>query len=188
MKNQSIEKIISPATLRDLLDYNPATGKLHWKPRPQHMFSDKGGRQRAECQRWNGNWAGREALAHLSQSGALDGSIFARQVLAHRVAWAIYYGEWPKKHIDHINGDRADNRISNLRDVTGTENNRNAKRRKDNKSGYAGVYKYKKRFRAHIKVDGKMKVIGSFPTALEAHEFREIEKLKYGYHPNHGRG
>jgi hypothetical protein len=187
MKKPPIEEAIPAATLRELLDYNPETGKLYWKPRPQHMFSAKGGRQKAEWQRWNGRWAGKEALSHLTANEAFAGAVFARSVLAHRAAWAVHYGEWPKGEVDHINGVRTDNRIENLRDVDKSGNQRNAKRRKDNTSGYAGVYKMKNRYVAHIRIDGKLTIIGRFDTALEAHNFREVEKLKYGYHPNHGR-
>ena len=59
-----------------------------------------------------------------------------RQYLQHRVAWALHYGEWPASFIDHINHIRDDNRIHNLRVVTRAENNSNAIRRMNYKTGY----------------------------------------------------
>lgn len=151
------------------------------------MFSDAKGRQKAEWQRWNKVWSGKEALGSVGVTGAKSGCVLGKPILAHRAAWVLHYGKWPDGEIDHINGVRTDNRICNLRDVDKGGNQRNATRRKDNTSGYAGVYKWKKRYLAHIRIDGKLKVIGRFDTAEEAHAFREVEKLKYGYHPNHGR-
>ena len=70
------------------------------------------------------------------------------RLMAHRVAWAIYYGVWPTGMIDHINGDGLDNRICNLRDVTHKENARNSRRKATNKSGCSGVMrdKHKKKW------------------------------------------
>ena len=177
----------SPELLRKLLRYEPDTGKLFWRERTADMFSSSGGRQESACKRWNTCFSGREALGCVNGTGAKSGSIFAVPVLAHRVAWAVFHGRWPDGEIDHINGVRVDNRIVNLRDVDGSVNNRNAKIRKDNSSGYAGVYKQKNRYLAHIRIDGKQTVIGRFDCPKEAHKFREAEKIKYGYHKNHGR-
>lgn len=173
---------LTPEILRGLIIYNPETGCLTWKERGDELFKAPRFRKL-----WNTKWAGKLALNHSTNSGCYGGTVLAIPLLAHRVAWAIHYGKWPDKFIDHINGDRFDNRISNLRDVDRVTNNKNAKRRKDNKSGYSGVYKHKNRYLAHIRVDGRLKVIGRFDTAEEAHAFREVEKLKYGFHPNHGR-
>lgn len=173
--------------LKRLIKYDPETGSLIWLERTPEMFADAKGRQLGSCQRWNKVFANKPALASVSKKGALAGSIFAKAYLAHRVAWAIHTGQWPKGEIDHINGNRTDNRICNLRDVSKAENQRNAARRKDNTSGFAGVYKHKNRYVAHIRIEGVQKVIGRFDTALEAHNFRQVEKLKYGFHPNHGR-
>lgn len=179
--------VMDISLLRQLIKYDPDTGDLTWLPRPAEMFSDVKGRQEGSCQRWNKVFANTAALSSLTKKGALAGSIFAKSFLAHRVAWALHSGKWPDGEIDHINGIRTDNRVCNLRDVTKSDNQRNAARRKDNKSGYAGVYKYKNRYIAHIRIGGKMKILGRFDTAIEAHNFRQTEKLKYGFHPNHGR-
>lgn len=61
---------------------------------------------------------------------------------AHRIAWFITYGRWPTHPLDHINGDRGDNRITNLREVTATENQKNMKLFSTSSSGVVGVTKH----------------------------------------------
>ena len=113
--------------------------------------------------------------------------------LGHRLAWFFITGKFPENVIDHINGDKSDNRACNLRDVSPSANNENrtvAKRRSS--SGLLGVtwLKHKKRWRANIMVEGKAIHIGTFKTAEEAHEayMREKGKVhlwfarKYGAH------
>lgn len=93
--------------------------------------------------------------------------------MAHRLAWLYMHGEWPKGHIDHINQDKGDNRIANLRVVTHTVNMHNRTVNRNNRTGLRGVSfingNKKKRFRAHIGFDGKTLHLGSFATAEEAH-------------------
>jgi hypothetical protein len=93
-----------------------------------------------------------------------------KQHMEHRVAWFLHYGEWPEDLIDHINGNRADNRICNLRLATAQENSRNRKRPSNNTSGHKGVswIGHYQGWQATIKFDGKNKFLGRFPTAEEA--------------------
>lgn len=93
-----------------------------------------------------------------------------RNYKAHRVAWLAHYGVWPTKYIDHINGNRLDNRISNLRLATMSQNLANSVIHRNNKSGFKGVSRIETRFRAQIKKDGKVIYLGLFASALEAHE------------------
>lgn len=89
---------------------------------------------------------------------------------AHRLAWLLKTGEWPAGHIDHINGDRADNRWSNLRDVSVSTNIQNQRAPKSNNTtGFLGVSQIKSRYRATIIVKGKQTYLGSFGTPEEAH-------------------
>jgi hypothetical protein len=92
--------------------------------------------------------------------------------LAHRLAWLYEYGELPKQDIDHINGNKADNRIKNLRLATGSQNIANSKIHKNNKAGFKGVYfdKHSKKYRSCIRKDGEVYHLGSFKTAIEASE------------------
>lgn len=108
----------------------------------------------------------------------------------HRVIWQIHHGEIPPGlRIDHINGNRTDNRIENLRTVSITDNNRNAKLQHLNRSGIHGVYFLKKSssFRVTIGVDGKCLTLGHFKCFLDAAAARKSAELWYGFHPNHGR-
>jgi hypothetical protein len=92
-------------------------------------------------------------------------------MMEHRVIWEMHYGPIPDgMHVDHENGDKADNRIGNLRLATRSQNKANEKLRKDNKSGFKGVYRRENgKFRASISVNGKIKKLGNFDTAEEAH-------------------
>jgi len=88
---------------------------------------------------------------------------------AHRLAWLLTHGEWPKDEVDHINGDRMDNRLSNLREATRSQNSMNIGARRTNKTGFKGVWAYKGRFRSQIALDGKRTSLGTFDTAQEAY-------------------
>ena len=154
--------IPSPESLREQLVYNPETGEIRWRNR----------RGKAP------------AFTTLGNQGYLTGTVFYRNMLAHRVAWALYYGKWPDKQIDHINGDRTDNRISNLRDVPSHINQRNRKRSKG-ASGVDGVRWVEKVQRWHVTI--MHEYIGRFRTFEEVVAARKAEERKRGYHPNHGR-
>ena len=103
---------------------------------------------------------------------------------AHRLAWMYVYGEWPNGQIDHINGDKEDNRIANLRIVTDSENRQNCiKPQSNNQSGYRGVKidprpGRVKRFDATIKINGQKIYLGTFLTAEEAYEAYLAAKVK----------
>lgn len=128
----------TPDELRQLLRYEPDTGKLYWRTVGVEHFAATRGRTAAHtCANWNGKYAGREALTAIGASGHLRGNVRGRGILAHRVAWALYYGEWPANYIDHIDMNPANNAISNLRAATKRENGCN--RRATGKSKYLGV-------------------------------------------------
>ncbi len=108
---------------------------------------------------------------------------------AHRLAWLYMVGKWPRNHIDHKNGVRSDNRFSNLRDVTSSENQKNQRRRSDNTSGFVGVCWHKRanKWGAQIRVSGRRSHLGYFDELEDAIQARKEANTKYGYHPNHGR-
>ncbi len=92
---------------------------------------------------------------------------------AHRVIWLMHHGDWPKNQIDHINGNRTDNRIENLRDVSGQVNCQNKRKvGSKNTSGVLGVswMESAKKFRAQLQVDGKPMYLGLSPDKESAHE------------------
>jgi hypothetical protein len=109
-------------------------------------------------------------------------SINKKKYYAHRLAWFYVHGEWPEHHIDHINGDRSDNRISNLRKSTNSENMQNIKGpRVDNKFNLLGVCfdKQRQKFLAQIKLNGKNKYLGRFDNPDLAHEAYMAAKRKF---------
>lgn len=109
-----------------------------------------------------------------------------RQFLAHRIAWFIHSGEWPKCQIDHINGNGVDNRIKNLRDVSNSENQKNRRLASNNKTGISGVYLYKNGFKSQIKSNRKNHHLGTFVDFFEACCARKSAENKFGFHSNHG--
>jgi hypothetical protein len=104
------------------------------------------------------------------RKGYLIISVDGKQYLAHRLAWLYMTGKWPKNQLDHINMQKDDNRLANLREATNSQNKMNMRKRRDNKCGFKGVYAYKDCFRASISKDGKNIELGLFPTAQKAHE------------------
>jgi hypothetical protein len=173
-----------PELLRKLLDYNPDTGLLTWNPRPLEMFkSERIGKG------WNSRYANSPALNSRCKKGYCFGSIFKKLQRAHRVSWAIHYGEWPGQVIDHIDGDPANNRIENLRDVSRSQNQRNMKMRKDNTSGVVGVCwdKRARKWQASITLDGRTKGIGNFKSKADAIAARKAAEIDHCFHENHGR-
>jgi hypothetical protein len=97
----------------------------------------------------------------------------------HRLAWFYVYGEWPKNHIDHIDGDKSNNSIRNLRDVTVDINIQNVKGAyRSNKSGFLGVTLHQGRWRAVITIKGKNIHIGYYETPILAHEAYVFAKRK----------
>lgn len=102
---------------------------------------------------------------------------------AHRLAWFMTTGTWPKDEIDHINGKRDDNRLINLRPVTRKENTRNTKLRSDNSSGFSGV----KRHQSGWKVVVSRRYIGYTGCIGKAIAMRKEAETRMNYHKNHGR-
>lgn len=104
-------------------------------------------------------------------SGYLKIRIDGKHYFAHRVAWLYFYGVPPVSGIDHINGNKLDNRMSNLREANQKQNGHNRRVASvNNKLGFLGVYQKRNKFVASIRVDGKLKQIGTFLTPEEAHE------------------
>jgi hypothetical protein len=88
----------------------------------------------------------------------------------HRLAWLFSFGMWPGHDLDHINGIRDDNRITNLREATRSQNNGNSKLSRRNSSGLKGVSPDPRGgFRAQIAKDGVRKFLGRFASVDEAH-------------------
>lgn len=173
--------------LLQLLSYDPETGILRWKERGSEWFNE--GRQTAKHNAaiWNGKNAG--AIAGYT---SVRGYVFVRVIgvnyLAHRIIWKMMMGDDPDV-IDHVDGDKGNNRWLNLRSVTPSENNRNQHIPRDNTSGVIGVCWVKRRSKwaAQIKAEGRSRYIGDFDTFEEAVAARKAAEREHGFHENHGR-
>jgi hypothetical protein len=146
--------------VRAVLNYDPLTGVFHWAVR-------RGQRMKA------GDRAGAR-----NNEGYVGIEIDCRSYKAHRLAWLVTHGEWPASEIDHINGDRGDNRIANLRAGTKAQNQQNRKLNSDNKSGFMGVYNFQGKWRASIGYRGKPRYLGTFATPEEAAEAYRMAKVE----------
>lgn len=107
----------------------------------------------------------------------------------HRIIMMLCFGHIPENaEIDHINHVRDDNRLCNLRFVTGSENSRNKSVSSKSTTGVTGVHfsKARKKYVAQIKVNRKIIHLGIFKTLEEASAARGEAELKYGFHSNHG--
>lgn len=119
------------SVLHQILRYEPDTGKLYWRERPLELFtisdtsSGRGNRGLKTAEQaaagWNNAYANTEAFTAANDRGYLRGLIFGQSYKAHRVIYKMVHGEEPDE-IDHINMDRSDNRLCNLRSVTHREN------------------------------------------------------------------
>ena len=175
--------------LRELVAYDPETGKLTWLARgPGHFEGTAKRTPEWLAKWWNTRYAGKEAFQNVEAYGCKAGRILGKTVKAHRVAWAIAHGEWPCHTIDHINGDPADNRIANLRDVPIAQNARNKGLYSNNTSGHHGVAWYKPygRWVSTIRVDGKKRHLGYFDDLDAAIAARRAAEGA-DFHENHGR-
>lgn len=137
---------LTAARLRLRMSYDEATGVFRWRD------------------------TGRVAGYPAGAAGRLQIYVDGVARYAHRLAWLYVHGEWPDGQIDHINGDKHDNRIANLRVLPGTAQNKQNQSRayRNNRSGMLGVSRDGSRWRARIMVDGKSKTLGRFDTPEEA--------------------
>lgn len=180
------KELPSPEMLRKLLRYDTDTGKLYWRKRMPDMFDGEGKDQ--SCHWWNSKYAGKEAFTANTNDGYKAGRIFDKFYRAHRVVWCLVHGEWAEA-IDHINGDKSDNRIVNLRPASTVDNNKNLSLSVRNKSGAVGVSWNARcgKWRVQISDRRKRYHIGLFSNFEDAVSARKEAEIKYGYHENHGR-
>lgn len=168
--------MIDPSIMSDLLEYEPDTGALFWKCRDQDRFSN--------ANHFNSMFGGKAALTAINAHGYRHGNILGKTTLAHRAAWCIATGDWPVEQIDHVNGDRLDNRLCNLREVSNEENSRNAVA--NHLYGISGVFKRGERWGSRITVSGKIITLGTFDTYEQAVSERLKANIAYGFSDRHG--
>ena len=162
--------------LRQLIRYEPETGKLFWRRRPVEMFSSL-----RIANSWNSQFADKEAFTYVTFYGYRQGNLLNTAYYAHRVAWTLHTGVEPSDEIDHINGDKCDNRITNLREAIHAENMKNVALRVTSASNYIGVswMKTKGKWRARVKEGGKEKHLGLFDCKIEAAKARDRAAIEF---------
>lgn len=144
--------VLSQELLKEFLFYEPETGVFTWRSKS------------AAC------------VVIGSVAGYFNGrywriAVRGKHYSAHRLAWLYVFGEWPKQVIDHINGDKTDNRIANLRDVSVEHNNQNTVLICRSKTGVLGVSKTTNgRYKSIISSKGQCMYLGTFDTAEKAGE------------------
>lgn len=137
--------------IKSAFDYCPETGCLLWKPRPRVVAGQPAG--------------------SLYANGYVKIRFKQSNYWAHRLVWFWHTGEWPSKEIDHLNGDRGDNRVENLRPASRPENRQNSISKQQRSGALAGAHFCTStgRWRANITVAGKIHRLGRFDTPEEAH-------------------
>jgi len=147
----AIHTLPSAEELRNILYYDPETGIFLWRI--------KKGRSTPGC-----------AAGNVRPDNYCIIKIAGKKYFAHRLAWKIYTGTDPVNNIDHINGRPSDNRISNLREATASQNQHNIPAQRNNTSGVKGVSRHKLsgKWLAQICKNGKTINLGIFPTISAA--------------------
>lgn len=150
------DRSLTQARLKELFEYDQLTG----------IFTRRIATGRHGCHK-----AGEIAGTH-HPDGCVHIGLNHTTWKAHRLAWLYVHGAMPTGVIDHINGNRSDNRIANLRDVTQSVNLQNMRRAKStSKTGFLGAVPLKNgRFAACLVVDGRNKQVGVYPTPELAHQ------------------
>lgn len=182
------KNIVDPSVLRMLLEYDAQTGDLRWKPRSGDYFKDGAMSAKSKHKSWSSRFSGMKAFTAINSAGYLCSRVNGANLVAHRVAWVIHFGEWPSGHIDHINGIRTDNRISNLRDVQRSDNSKNRRPNRGKKSGlpHGVTCRHGWQYLARIRKDGVSHLIGVFTTPEEAKAAYDAALPSFGFHENHG--
>lgn len=165
-----------------LLDYDEVTGAFTWKRREASLFINDG-----QCRAWNERHAGKTAGSNCNGYIRID--VLNKHYGAQQLAWLITYGYLPKLHIDHINGIKSDNRISNLRLSTVSQNNANRGKPANNTTGLKGVSFTKKtgKWRADITANRKNHYLGEFDCPAAASiayvlaSYRLFGEFTYGH-------
>lgn len=159
--------MITVSRLKELLNYSPETGKF-----TRIKFDVPGNRHLV------GNIAG-----SFCSNGYHNICVDGRTYKAHRLAWLYMTGKWPNHQIDHANGNRGDNRFSNLREATNSQNQQNRGIQTSNTSGHKGVHYFprKRPWRASIRRAGKQIHLGCFATKEEAAKaYADAAKIYHG--------
>jgi hypothetical protein len=154
----TLESSLSCERLKELLTYAPDSGLFHWR------FT-------------RGPVVAGAVAGTIDKSGYVQIRIDGRFFRAHRLAWLYIHDSWPSLHIDHIDGDKSNNKIANLRNVCHQINQQNQSRaHKKSATGLMGVSRNGNRWMARIKLNGKTTYISNHETPEEAHEAYKASK------------
>jgi hypothetical protein len=156
--------------LGKLIRLDEKTGCLYWKPRTPDMFKANGTRSAFGCcNNWNARYSDKPCLTAIGSHGYRNGNLLGKSVLAHRVVFELVNGYAPD-YVDHINGNKLDNRPCNLRPATNSQNIANSNSRKNSSSKYLGVCwsKNHKKWIANITKNNKAIYIGIFEKEKDA--------------------
>ena len=153
--------MITQSRLKELLSYDPDSGIFIWKISTNNRVK-------------SGSFAG-----SLRLDDYIEIMVDGKKYQAHRLAWLYTHGYDTENQIDHLNGIRNDNRISNLREVSQSCNLQNQKINSNNTSGFPGVtwVKRKQKWVAQIQIQGKVHGLGYYDTALDAALARYTEEV-----------
>jgi hypothetical protein len=181
-------KMAAPTTARLhlLFNYDPVSGVLIWRERSPSDFKTLLAYESFVANRMGQPAGGIDAQGY--RRVTIGNSLF----LQHKLIWQMAFDEVPKypdSEIDHINGDRADNRLSNLRKVTKSDNQRNGSLRRNNASGVNGVnwVASKQRWLARIWDGPHHRYLGQFKNLEDARQARVRAERELEYHPGHGK-
>lgn len=154
VKFQNFKSNLSPEYVRGLFSYDGETGYLHWN-KDMSTRAKKG--MVSGC---------------VERSGYRTVRIEGVSYQSHRLVWLHVNGIWPDGFIDHMDGDRGNNKIENLRDATRSMNSQNihAALKNNKTSGLLGVSTQREKWKAQIYFDGKKRYLGTFFTPELAHE------------------
>lgn len=178
---------LSREVVRELLDYDPETGVFTWRVRGKRWFDTD-----RNHQSWNAKNAGKRAgsIKAYRKGGYLGRviGIFGRLYNEHRIVWMWMTQDPMPEQIDHVNRNGTDNRWINLRDSSHSGNARNHSKRRDNSSGFTGVYWSKDtgKWRAGCRVDGEMNWLGLFSDIEDAGRVAAAFRAENGFDPRHG--
>lgn len=172
--------------VKELLHYDPDTGKLFWKPRESKWFKS-GKRQSNSCSIWNNKYALKEAGCLSTYDNYLKIRILGKSYQLHRIIWLYIHGYWPDE-IDHKNGKRDENTLTNIRNVSHQINMLNTMKQINNTSGHNGIvfHRMSRKFQAQIQYKNKNHYLGLFENLEEAIEVRKKAELAFEFSDRHG--